>query len=265
MPKTVVISGASSGIGFAIAQMLNEAGYQVIGLSRSYPKESYPFAYYLCDVTSESQVRQVVENIVAQHSQIDALVNCAGMGISGAIETTTTAQIKKIFDVNLMGTFLLTQAMIPHLRQVPNSKIINIGSVAGVLTIPFQAYYSITKAGINAYTEALRMELRPFGIRVGAILPGDTKTNFTANREKSASDDASLYGDRIAKSIGRMEQDEIHGKSPDTVAKVCLKLLNRKQIPVFTTVGFKYKLFLFVKRLVPNRLLNWILFQMYAK
>jgi short-subunit dehydrogenase len=265
MNKTVVISGASSGIGFAIAQTLHESGYQVVGLSRTLPKEPFQFQYLLCDITDEMQIKATVEKIAAFGNPIYALINCAGMGISGAIEYTETVEIEKIFRVNLFGTFQLTKALIPALRNTPDAKILNIGSVAGSLTIPFQAYYCVTKAGIAAYTEALRMELRPFNIHVGAILPGDTKTNFTINREKNKIEQDNLYGDRIARSVRRMEQDEQQGKSPFTVARVVKKLLNRKQIPVFTTVGCSYRLFLFLKRLLPTRFLNWILYQMYGK
>ncbi|MFA5035576.1 MAG: SDR family NAD(P)-dependent oxidoreductase [Candidatus Izemoplasmatales bacterium] len=265
MSKTVVISGASSGIGFATARILQKSGYHVIGLSRSYPKETYDFNYILCDITDEVQIKNAVDKILSTNPDIYALINCAGMGISGAIEYTEAADIKTIFDVNLLGTFQLTKILIPALRKVPNSKIINIGSVAGCLTIPFQAYYSITKAGINAYTEALRMELRPFGIHVGAVLPGDTKTNFTANRQKANMKMDNVYGNRIQLSIERMEKDEQNGKSADTVGITIRRLLSRKTVPVYKTVGFSYKLFIFLKRLLPSRFVNWILYQMYAK
>jgi len=265
MNKTVVVSGASSGIGFAIANTLFEAGYHVIGLSRSIPKNGFQFTHLVCDITNEDAVKKTVQTISDGNFEIYALINCAGMGISGAVEYTTTPEIQKLFNVNLIGTFQLTKALIPSLRKAPNSKILNIGSVAGALSIPFQAFYCVTKAGINAYTEALRMELWPFGIRVGAILPGDTKTNFTVNREKSPIESDELYHDRIKRSVQRMEHDEMNGKSPMSVAKVCLRLLKRKTVPVFTTVGFTYKLFLFLKRFLPARFLNWVLYQMYGK
>jgi len=265
MNKRVVVSGASSGIGFATAKMLQAAGYQVYGLSRNFPKEAYDFQYVLCDITDETQVKRAVATITSETEEVFALINCAGMGISGAVEFTSTSEIRKIFEVNLIGTFQLTKALIPFLRKSKNAKILNIGSIAGVLAIPFQAYYSVTKAGLNAYTEALRMELRPFGISVGAILPGDTKTNFTANREKSTAETNEFYGNRIVNSISRMEADEQNGKSPDTVAKACVKLFKNKTLPVFVAVGFQYKLFLFLNRILPHRFVNWILFQMYAK
>lgn len=265
MPKTVIVSGASSGIGFAIARKLHEAGFQVWGMSRTTPKIPYSFQYQLCDLTDERQVAVAVEAIVRQSGTIDALINCAGMGISGAVESTDSADLQKMFEINLMGTFHLTKALIPHLRKHPGSKIINVGSVAGVLVIPFQTYYSVTKAGLHAFTAGLRNELRPLGVEVGAVLPGDTKTNFTVNRVKSAETPDGVYGNRIRRSVERMEHDEQHGKSPDTVANVVLRLLNRRHLPVFTTIGFSYQLFLFLNRILPARFVNWAIYQLYGK
>jgi short-subunit dehydrogenase len=265
MPKTVLVSGASSGIGLAIAQRLHEEGYKVWGLSRTAPKVPYAFSYQLCDVTDEHQVASAVENVVRQAGSLDILINCAGMGISGAVESTDPQDIKKMFDVNLMGTFHLTHASIPYLRKQKGSKIINVGSVAGILYIPFQTYYSVTKAGIQAFTAALANELRPLGVQVGAVLPGDTQTNFTANRLKGTETENGVYGDRIRRSVERMEQDEQHGKSPDTVAKAVVRLLQRRHLPLNTVIGVSYRVFVFLNRLLPARFVNWIIYQMYGK
>lgn len=265
MPKVAVISGASSGIGFATARLLREAGYEVYGLSRSRPKEPFSFRHVPCDLTEEAQVRAAVETILAASPHVDVLVNCAGMGISGAVESTTEEDLRRIMEVNLMGTFRLTKALIPALRATPGAKILNVSSVAGVLPIPFQTFYSVTKAGINAYTQALRMELAPLGVQVGAVLPGDTKTGFTAARQKTEEGPDSPYGDRVRRSVERMEKDETQGKDPDTVGKTILRLLGRRNLPVFTAVGFQYKLFLFLNRIFPTRFVTWILYLMYGK
>lgn len=265
MPKVAVVSGASSGIGFVTSRLLSEAGYEVYGLSRSRPKESFSFRHIPCDLTDEAQVRAAVGIILAESPRIDALVNCAGMGISGTVESTTEKDLRQMFEINLMGTFRLTQILLPALRATPGAKIINVGSVAGVLPIPFQTFYSVTKAGINAYTQALRIELAPLGVQVGAVLPGDTKTGFTSARQKTEELPDSPYGDRVRRSVERMERDETHGKEPETVGKAILSLLRRRSIPVFTAIGFEYKLFLFLNRLLPTRLVTWALYKMYGK
>lgn len=265
MSKVLVVTGASSGIGKEIAAFFHEKGFIVYGISRSVPKEKLPYQYLVCDVTKEEMVATTITQIEKMESKIDILINCAGMGISGAIEYTSFEEVKRIFDVNVYGVFLFTKAALPLLRKSEKAKIINIGSVAGDLTIPFQAFYSMTKASVHAFSEALRMELRPFKIDVSCVLPGDTKTSFTQNREQPSVIGNDVYHDRIKKSIQRMEHDEQNGKSPMTVVKVVNKLIKRKSMPVQVTVGFEYKLFVFLKRILPKRFENWILYMMYGK
>ncbi|MBN2504863.1 MAG: SDR family NAD(P)-dependent oxidoreductase [Bacilli bacterium] len=265
MDKIAVITGASSGIGLAIAKLLHEKGYRVIGISRSFPKALHEFEYVLCDLANPEQVEAAGKTVFTLVDHVDLLVNCAGMGIGGAIEETTIEEYNQIFDVNVRGTFLLTKALLPLLRDVKRAKIINIGSVAGALILPFQAFYSMTKAAIAAFSEALRNELRPFGIAVTTILPGDTKTNFTYNRVKSDASENSMYKARQERSLKKMEADETNGASPDSVARIVYKLAQRRTLPVQYTVGIIYKLFMSLNKVLPKRLVNWILYRMYGK
>lgn len=265
MNKIAVISGASSGIGFAIASLLNSNGYTVIGVSRNIPKLPYSFQYLLADITKEEEVLSLSEKVRKEYNHIDLLVNCAGMGVSGAVEYSSLSEVKRIFDVNVFGMFLLSKAFIPLLRGSKHAKIINISSVAGVLSIPFQSFYSMTKASVNAFSSALALELKPFDISVCSVLPGDTQTNFTVNREKPLILKDEIYHNRIQDSLLRMENDEQNGKSPNNVAKVILKLSKKKYLPHQVTVGFQYKLFVFLNNILPKRFIQWILFQMYGK
>jgi len=265
MNKIVVVSGASSGIGFSIASHLHANGYQVIGVSRSYPKQAYSFKYYLADISIEEDVLTLVKNIKNDYQVIDILINCAGMGISGAVEHSSLAEVKQIYEVNVFGMFLMTKAFIPLLRGQRHAKIINISSVAGDLSIPFQTFYSMTKASVNSFSSALTLELKPFDISVCAVLPGDTQTGFTANRKKPLVEKDEFYDDRIIKSLNRMEKDELNGKDPLSVAKVVFKLARKKRLPSHITVGFQYKLFVFLNRVLPKRWVQWILYQLYAK
>jgi len=265
MSKVLVVTGASSGIGKEIAKFFHELGFIVYGISRNIPTEKLPYHYIACDVTKEDLISSAILQIEQAESKIDILINCAGMGVSGAIEYTTYEEVKRIFEVNVYGVFLFSKAALPLLRKSDQAKIINIGSVAGDLMIPFQAFYSMTKASVHAFSEALRMELRPFKIDVSCVLPGDTKTGFTKNREQPLVMENDVYKDRIKRSIARMEKDEQNGKSPMTVVKVVNKLIKRKSMPVKVTVGFEYKLFIFLKRILPKRFENWILYVMYGK
>lgn len=259
MKKVIVITGASSGIGQVCANYLCDKGYVVYGLNRSLVV-SDKIKYIKCDVTDETQVKDAFASI---KEDIYAVINNAGMGISGAIEYASNEDINRIIDVNIKGVINVCKHAIPRLRET-KGKIINIGSVAGELTIPFQTFYSMSKVAVSTFTEGLRMELRPFGIKATTVLPGDTKSAFSSNRKKTEVVDE-VYGDRIKRSIERMEKDEQGGKNPVSVAKVIYKVLKKKNPPVKVTVGFLYKLFVFLKRILPSKFVNYILYKMYGE
>jgi len=175
------------------------------------------------------------------------------------------AEIKKIFSVNLFGLMKITSELLPLLKETDRSKIINIGSVAGEITLPFQAVYTMTKSSLQRYTEGLRMELKPFKISACSILPGDTKTGFTENRLKASSRDSEVYQGRVSRSVKKMERDEEIGVSPYEVVKAVNKLLKRKSLPVSVTIGFKYKIFVFLSKVLPRRLVLYMVYQLYGK
>lgn len=261
--KIIVITGASSGIGKVTAEYLYKAGNTVYGLSRS-KKDTEGINYIATDITKREEIDDAFKSIYNSCGRIDVIINNAGLGVSGAIEYATDEDYNRIFDLNIKGMINVTQLAIPYLRE-SQGRIINIGSVAGVLTIPFQAYYSMTKASVGVFSEALRMELKPFKIKVTTVLPGDTKTNFTKNRSLPKISEDDVYQKRIINSISKMEKDEQNGVPPIKVAKVIGKVISKKNPPVSITVGFTYKLFVFLKRLLPNRLVNYILYSMYGK
>jgi short-subunit dehydrogenase len=264
MSKIIVISGASSGIGKVTAEYYQKKGEKVIGISRSYPKGDYAYDYVLGDLGDSTSIDKAIKEITEKVTHVDVLINCAGIGISGAVEHTTIDEVNKIFQVNVIGQYYITKMMLPLLRKSNKPKIINIGSVAGELTIPFQTFYSMTKAAIHKFSEGLKMELKPFGIDVCSVLPGDTKTGFTDNRYQPKVFEDDLYKDRIKKSIQKMEHDERNGMSPMSVVKVIDRLIRRKKMPVMITVGFVYKLLVTLAKFLPKRLAVWILSKMYA-
>lgn len=264
MNKVIVVSGASSGIGKATAEFFNNQGDKVIGLSRSYPKDNYTYDYVLCDLGDPTSVDKAILEITALTDHIDVLVNCAGIGISGAVEYTSLEEVAQIFNVNVIGQFYITKSLLPFIRESKKGRIVNIGSVAGELTIPFQTFYSMTKASMHKFTEGLRMELKPFGIEVCSVLPGDTKTGFTENRYQPVVVQNDVYKNRIKKSIEKMEHDEQNGRSPMSVVKVINKVIKRRHMPIQVTVGIEYKFLVFLGKIFPKRFVNWILSKMYA-
>lgn len=256
--NVIVITGASSGIGYKTGEYLVKKGYKVYGLSRT-ERPGAPFPFIKCDVTDKEEVRKAFGEI---KEEIYAVINNAGIGISGPVEYESKENIQKIIDVNILGAVNVSQIAIPYLRKT-KGRIINIGSVAQDFTIPFQTFYSITKAAINALTEGLRAELRPFGIKATTVLPGDTKSSFTVNRIKQDVHD-DVYKNRVEVSLNRMEKDEQKGKDPITVARVVARVLKRKNPPLKVTVGFSYKLLVFLKRLLPVKTVNNIVYRLYG-
>ena len=181
--KVAVVTGGTSGIGRATALALKDAGCTVYELSRR-AQGVEGLHHISADVTREESVRAAVEQIMAREGRIDILVNNAGFGISGAVEFTSTEEAKSLFDVNFFGMVNMNRQVVPIMREAGRGRIVNLSSVAAPVPIPFQTYYSATKAAVNAYTMALANELRPFGVTVCAVMPGDIHTGFTAARRK---------------------------------------------------------------------------------
>lgn len=261
MSKIVLISGASSGIGREIAETMHSEGYTVIGLSRKKP-ENIDYMYYECDLANPQIVKTVTTEIKKNYPRIDVLVNCAGVGTGGAIEEISYNDLKWVYEVNLFGTIELIKGVLPVLKN-HNAKIVNIGSVAGAITIPYQTSYSMSKSSLSILSEGLRIELKQFNIDVCTVLPGDTKTSFTANR-KTVLLDNSPYEDYVKRSIKKMEKDEQNGVNPIKVVKVVTKIINKKRMPIQVTVGVDYKILVFLSKILPKRLVELIITKMYG-
>ncbi|MBR3037122.1 MAG: SDR family NAD(P)-dependent oxidoreductase [Clostridia bacterium] len=259
-PRIVVITGASNGIGKAAAAAFSHYGDRVYNLSRHDPHDENSM-FVACDVTDEAQCRAAIDRVLSEAGRIDVLINNAGFGISGPVETTEISAMQRQFDVCLFGSMRVLKPALPALRQSKGT-VLFTSSVAAVTPIPYQAFYSAAKAAINSVVMALRNELKGTGIRVAAVLPGDVKTDFTAKREKNEVNE-SLYPNEV-RSVAKMEHDEQHGMSPDRIAQRFLKLSLQKNPKPFCSVGFAYSAVLVLVKLLPARLANWVLGKLYA-
>ena len=260
MNDVILITGASSGIGLQAAQFFHTKGYNVIGLSRTKP-ENCEFTYITCDLTKTEDISEAIKKIPYEH--IDVLINCAGVGTGGAVEMVPEQDLKWVFDVNLFGLIEFTKQSLSLLKKSNSGKIINVGSMAGEITIPYQLSYSMSKSALHRFTEGLRIELRPFGIQATTIMPGDTKTDFTANR-KTINPPGNPYEDVVHKSISKMEKDEQQGVPSQKVVNVISKMIKKKRLPVFRIVGFDYKVLYLLSRILPARLVERIVTKMYS-
>jgi short-subunit dehydrogenase len=149
------------------------------------------------------------------------------------------------------------------MRKARNGLIINISSVGGIFSIPFQTLYSSSKFALEALTEGLRIEIAPFNVKATLIEPGDIKTGFTKARIFSYKSDDSVYGERFHAAIAQMEYDEQNGKPPETIANAIMRVIRKKNPPIRTVVGAMYKAFVFFKRIMPSRLVEFVMTQMY--
>ena len=263
MNKVVIITGGSSGIGLCTAAALRDRGCKVYELSRR-DSEVAGITHIKCDVTDEAQIAAAVGQVMTENGRIDILLNNAGFGISGAVEFTDTADVRRLFDVNFFGMVRMNRAVLPLMRRQGGGRIVNLSSVAAPVPIPFQTYYSAGKAAVNSYTMALSNEVKPFGISVCAVMPGDIKTGFTSARQKNIAGD-DIYGGRITRSVAGMEKDEQTGMDPAKagafIASVALK---NSRKPLYT-IGFGYKCAVFLTKILPARWLNALIGQLYAK
>ncbi len=257
-----VITGGSSGIGASTARFLAEKGCKVYELSRR-ESSAEGITHISADVTDEAAITAAIGEIVSHEERIDILINCAGFGISGAIEFTELSDAKRQLDVNFFGMVNVTRAVIPLMRKARRGRIVNISSVAAPVPIPFQAYYSCSKAAINSYSCALANELRPFGVSVCAVQPGDIASGFTGARKKTLTGDE-VYGGRISRSVETMEKDERGGMSPDTAGAYIAKIALKPRIKPLYAIGLKYKFFCFLCKILPCGIQNRIIGMLYA-
>lgn len=174
--KIVLLTGASSGIGYKTAELLASLDYKVYGAARRVEKMASLSVLGITpiemDVTDEISINQAVQKIIDQEGRIDVLINNAGYGSYGAIENVTLEEAKRQFDTNLFGVARLVQLVMPYMREQHAGKIINISSMAGRVTTYMGAWYHATKYALEAFSDALRMEVKPFGVAVVLVEPG---------------------------------------------------------------------------------------------
>ncbi len=268
--RSVLVTGGTSGIGKAVVNYFCQKGDNVWALSRSassYKREAVNHHLVNCDVTDEQSVKSAVDQIVTEIKELSLaklsiVIHCAGYGIAGAAEDTPIADVKAQFETNYFGVLRVNRALLPYLREEKNSLIVILGSIAGRISIPFQSHYASTKFALEAYVEALRIEAKKFNIKATIVEAGDTKTSFTNNRTLTFPK-GSVYLEQGKKSVDKMAHDEQSGYSPTKVAKVIYTLSLKKNPPIRVAVGFSYKLLMFLKRLLPDFVAEFIISKMY--
>jgi short-subunit dehydrogenase len=184
MSKVIIITGASSGIGFALAEYFGKKGNKVYGLSRKVVNSDY-FVSIPTDITEKDQIDNAISEILKTETRIDVLINNAGMGMVGAVEDSSKEDITKLFNLNLIGAVQMMTAVLPKMREQKSGKIINVSSIGSEMGLPFRGFYSASKSALDKVTEAMRYEVYPWNIHVCSLHLGDIKTNIAENRVKT--------------------------------------------------------------------------------
>ena len=265
----VLITGASSGIGKTCAEHLHAQGYRVYGTSRraAAAPSSDGFRLIAMDVTSEDSVAQAIELILSREGRLDVVFNNAGDGIAGAVEDTSIEEARQQLDTNFFGVLRVCRAALPVMRKQGAGLILNVSSLGGLVGLPFQGLYSASKFAVEGMTEVLRMEVRPFGVRVALIEPGDFRTGFTAQRRKvRAAQGSNAYTARFDKALATMERDENGGADPIAVARLLERLINtRSPRPRYKVGGFFQKLSVGpLRKILPQKLFEYLLMSSYG-
>lgn len=259
--KTAIVTGGSSGIGLCTAAALHERGCKVYTFSRREFNDPR-FTHIRVDVTDPVAAESAVRKVKETEGHLDIVVNCAGFGISGAIEFTPLEDAKRQMDVNFFGMVNVNKPAITIMREQGYGRIVNTSSMAAVFAIPFQAYYSASKAAVNSYTCALLNEVRPYGITVCAVQPGDIKTDFTAQRKKIEDGDAEYEG-RINRSVAKMEKDEQNGLDPQKAGNFIADTALKNRVKPLYSIDFISGAECFLDRILPKSLAYKIVGSMY--
>jgi len=235
--KVILISGVSSGFGNVTAKYLAQKGCWVFGISRTPEKvmlpntetEKWPGSLEIIkmDVNYANSIREGIKKIIERTGRLDVVVNNAGYSLAGSIEDTSLREAKDQFNTNFFGVHEVCSQVIPIMRKQQSGYIINISSLSGLVGLPFQALYSASKYAIEGYTEALRIEVKTFGIKVSLIEPGDFRTSFTEHRHitKSSQSDP-VYQNRFKESLKAVEESERKGDSPEKIARLVERIIN---------------------------------------
>ncbi len=267
MNRVVLITGASSGIGKACAERLIGEGDRVYGTSRQTEAESRVQGLHMLsmDVDDDESVAAGIDRIIQAEGHLDVVVNNAGFGIAGAVEDTSIEEAKALFETNLFGMMRVCRAVLPLMRKNRQGTIVNISSLGGRIGLPYQGLYSATKFAVEGLTEALRMEVRSFGIRVVLIEPGDFRTSFTDNRQYAAlSQERSPYLESFRRTIKVVESDERNGSSPEEIGRLLVRILRHSSPRIrYSVGGISQRAAAVLNDVLPGRIFEWTLMKYY--
>jgi short-subunit dehydrogenase len=265
MSKVVLITGGSSGIGKSVGEFLTQKGFIVYGTSRDASKiQNHPFKLVSLDVNNIETISLAVNKIIENERRLDILINNAGMGITGPIEETPTKEMRNVFDTNFFGPIDVIKAVLPQMRAQKSGLIINVTSIAGYMGLPYRGIYSATKGALEIVTEAIRMEVKNFGIEVTNVAPGDFATNIASGRYHTPVFENSPYKNTYQSNLDLMDAHVDSGSDPFDMAIAIYKIIQTKKPKVHYKVGdFMQKFSIVLKKILPDTIYEKLLMNHY--
>jgi len=260
--KVILITGISSGFGQQTARLLSQKGHTVFGTVRSLAAQEDLVHYLKMDLTDLGSIQSAVSAVIQKEGRIDVLINNAGMHSGGPIEAIPFETIKLQMDTNFLGLVHLTREVLPIMRKQGGGTIINFSSIGGLMGLPFQAFYSAGKFAIEGFSEALRMEVKPFNIKVVLINPGDFKTSNSMNRRNFLPPllENDPYQAQFTKSLAAIEKDEANGWKPEILARKIVRIVECKNPRQrYIIASFEQKLAVLLKYILPGKWFRKIL------
>jgi NADP-dependent 3-hydroxy acid dehydrogenase YdfG len=266
MQKVIFISGVSSGFGEKTAELLAAKGHIVYGTVRKETLKKQSFNVLKMDLLDPDSIHKAVGQVIQKEGRIDVLVNNAGMHTGGSLESTSIENIKLQMDTNVMGLVYILKAVLPIMREKHQGTVVNLSSIGGLMGLPFQGYYSASKFAIEGLSESLRMEVKPFNIKVVVINPGDFHTNNTSNRQNFlAKIENDPYAEQFNKTLSIIEKDENGGWPPEILAKKLAKIIEKDNpCPRYVIASAEQKLAVVLKNILPAKLFMQVLAPHYG-
>ena len=265
MSKVVLITGGSSGIGKAIGEFLFDKGFTVYGTSRNPEQNPHSvFPLVTLDVRDVNSIQAAIAHILSETGRLDVVINNAGVGITGPLEEIPMQEIKNNFETNFFGPIEVMKAVLPQMRSQKTGLIINITSIAGYMGLPYRSVYSASKGALELITEALRMEVKSFGIQITNVAPGDFATNIAAGRFHAPVIQGSAYEKVYGNVLKTMDEHVDSGSNPNEMAEAVYQIIQNPNPKIHYKVGaFMQKFSIVLKRILPDKVYEKMLMNHY--
>jgi NAD(P)-dependent dehydrogenase (short-subunit alcohol dehydrogenase family) len=263
--KVIFITGGSSGIGKSIGEYLLLKGYTVYGTSRNPSKiQDSKFPLLELDVRNIESIKAAIDELLSKTGKIDVLINNAGVGITGPLEEIPTEEIRNNFETNVFGPIEMMKAVLPQMRSQQSGLIINVTSIAGYMGLPYRGIYSSSKGALELITEAIRMEVKQFGIAITNVAPGDFATDIASRRFHAPLISGSAYEASYGKTLDLMNTHVDSGSNPIEMAIAVHKIIETPQPNIHYKVGaFMQKFSIVLKRILPDKVYEKLLMNHY--